>query len=240
MVAESVILNSLKNVMSVNSYEAKIYTALLSRGISSASELADISHVPRSRCYDVLESLEKKGFVFMKIGKPIKYIAVPPEEVLETLKKGTRIEENRVVALMDSVKESDIYSELSTLYSAGINYIDNSEISTSVVGRQNINLFLKEMLSRAQGSVIIHTTEQGVKRKAKIAKKAVGKSVKVQIHSHTHKSPAKTLPHGMRFVKVDEDELLFFTSPEEVHPDIESAVWIKSKFIADSIKSLIE
>jgi len=39
--------------------------------------------VPRSRCYDVLESLEKKGFIISKIGKPLKYIAVPPEEVVE-------------------------------------------------------------------------------------------------------------------------------------------------------------
>jgi len=42
-----------------------------------------ISNVPRSRTYDVLESLEKKGFVVMKLGKPIKYIALPPEEVIE-------------------------------------------------------------------------------------------------------------------------------------------------------------
>ena len=67
----------------LNSYEAKIWAALLSRGVSTAGELSDIANVPRSRSYDILESLEKKGFIVMKIGKPIKYIAVSPEEVVE-------------------------------------------------------------------------------------------------------------------------------------------------------------
>ena len=71
----------------LNTYESKLWTALLSRGISTAGELSDIAGVPRSRSYDVLESLEKKGFILMKVGKPIKYVAVPPSEVLERVKK---------------------------------------------------------------------------------------------------------------------------------------------------------
>ena len=71
----------------LNSYESKIWTALLSRGVSTAGELSDIANVPRSRSYDVLESLEKKGFVVMKLGKPIKYMAVAPNEVVERVKK---------------------------------------------------------------------------------------------------------------------------------------------------------
>ena len=65
----------------------RVWTALLSRGVSTAGELSDIGNVPRSRAYDVLESLEKKGFVVMKLGKPIKYVAVEPEEVVDRVKK---------------------------------------------------------------------------------------------------------------------------------------------------------
>ena len=63
---EKKFLNKLKQ-FGLNSYEAKIWTALLSRGVSTAGELSDISNVPRSRSYDVLESLEKKGFIIMKL-----------------------------------------------------------------------------------------------------------------------------------------------------------------------------
>ena len=71
----------------LNSYEYRIWTALLSRGTSTAGELSDIADVPRSRSYDVLESLEKKGFAVMKLGKPIKFLALKPEEVVDRVKK---------------------------------------------------------------------------------------------------------------------------------------------------------
>lgn len=238
MVQEKVMLEALKNAMKLNSYEAKIYTALLSRGISSASELADISKVPRSRCYDVLEGLEKKGFVFMKIGKPIKYIAIEPEEVLETIKKQTKIEENRMISLMDSVKETEMFNELKDLYTNGVSYVNNNEISTSIVGRQNINLFLKDMLGRASRNILIHTTEQGAKRKSKLLRKSVNKKIKIDMNVHNAKMLQKN--SGFRLVKVDEDELLFFTSPEEADPEHEAAIWVKSRFVADTMKSLIE
>ena len=71
MIVQKDFLNKLKD-FGLNSYESKLWVALLSRGVSTAGELADISSVPRSRAYDVLESLEKKGFIVMKVGKPIK------------------------------------------------------------------------------------------------------------------------------------------------------------------------
>ncbi|MBI2208036.1 hypothetical protein HYU50_00920 [Candidatus Woesearchaeota archaeon] len=39
--------------LGLNTYEVKIWTALLSRGVSTAGELSDIANVPRSRSYDV-------------------------------------------------------------------------------------------------------------------------------------------------------------------------------------------
>ena len=87
MIVKDEFLSKLRRYFGLNLYEVKIWSALLSRGVSTAGELSDIANVPRSRSYDVLESLEKKGFVVMKLGKPIKYIAVPPKEILKRVKK---------------------------------------------------------------------------------------------------------------------------------------------------------
>ncbi|MDO8628634.1 MAG: helix-turn-helix domain-containing protein, partial [Nanoarchaeota archaeon] len=87
MIVKDEFLNKLRQYFGLNLYEVRIWTALLSRGVSTAGELSDIGNVPRSRAYDVLESLEKKGFVVMKLGKPIKYLAVEPREVVERVKK---------------------------------------------------------------------------------------------------------------------------------------------------------
>ena len=62
MIVQFDFLNKLK-ALGLNSYEAKLWVALLSVGTSTAGELSDIANVPRSRSYDVLEGLEKKGFI---------------------------------------------------------------------------------------------------------------------------------------------------------------------------------
>src|SRR4030043_2475338 len=92
MIVKDEFLSKLRRYFNLNLYEVKIWAALLSRGVSTAGELSDIANVPRSRSYDVLESLEKKGFVVMKLGKPIKYLAVEPGEVVERVKKSIRRE----------------------------------------------------------------------------------------------------------------------------------------------------
>lgn len=246
MVIKQMLLDKLKDLMNLNIYEAKVYSSLLTRGISSASELANISGVPRSRCYDVLESLEKKGFVFLKIGKPIKYINIAPEEVLESLKKEAGREKDRMMSLYESIKEGDVYDELQKLYNTGINYVESEEISHSIVGRQNINIFLKEMLSKASKNITIHTTKDNLKRKLKLVKKAVNKDVNVTIYSPEEKMKVKEKnivlnkkEKSMRLVQTDNKELLFFTSPEEINPEHESAVWIKSKFAIDAINNFL-
>ena len=87
MIVKEEFLNQLRRIFNLNLYEVRIWTALLSRGVSTAGELSDIGNVPRSRTYDILESLEKRGFIIMKLGKPIKFIALKPEEVIERAKK---------------------------------------------------------------------------------------------------------------------------------------------------------
>src|SRR3989338_1490488 len=122
MIVKEEFLSKLRRYFSLNLYEAKIWTALLSRGVSTAGELSDIANVPRSRSYDVLESLEKKGFVIMKPGKPIKYLAVPPKEVLENIKK--KIGEDRETRLL-GIKSKDFNSLISTFQELHEKNIDN-------------------------------------------------------------------------------------------------------------------
>lgn len=52
----------LRETFGLNSYESKLYVALLGREMR-AGEAAQASGVPQSRTYDTLRSLERKGFV---------------------------------------------------------------------------------------------------------------------------------------------------------------------------------
>src|SRR3990172_4627882 len=104
MIVKEEFLSKLRRYFDLNLYEVKLWTALLSRGVSTAGELSDIADVPRSRSYDVLESLEKKGFVVMKLGKPIKYIAIPPKEVLERVKKNVAEDAKEQLKKLETLK----------------------------------------------------------------------------------------------------------------------------------------
>src|SRR3989344_1057700 len=116
MIIQENFLKKLRSAFDLNIYEVKIWTALLSRGIATAGELSDISNVPRSRSYDVLEALEKKGYDVMKVGKPIKYIAVQPEEVIKRVKNSVKNSADEKLKHLTSVKEDPLFRDVELLF----------------------------------------------------------------------------------------------------------------------------
>ena len=71
--------------LGLNEYESKAYLCLLERGEASASSVSTLGGIPRARVYDVLASLEKKGFVEKKAIKPVSYFAVRPKNVVKKI-----------------------------------------------------------------------------------------------------------------------------------------------------------
>src|SRR3989344_5867030 len=178
MIVNEEFLSKLRRVFDLNLYEVKLWTALLSRGVSTAGELSDIDDVPRSRSYDVLETLEKKGFVVMKLGKPIKYIAIPPNEVLDRVKKNMNIVAQEKVKRLETVKNSPLLAELETLHTQGINLVDPSEMSGCLRGRSNLYNHLDLLIKEAKKSVNIMTSEKGLMRKTEGLKASLEKAKK--------------------------------------------------------------
>src|SRR3989338_1058643 len=239
------LIEQVKSRMGLNIYEARIYTALLSRGICSAGELADMSSVPRSRCYDVLESLEKKGFVFQKLGRPIKYIAIPPTEVVDTLKKQAKQEEALRLSLIDEFKAAGLLPELQQVYEKGSTHFNQSDVSTLITGKNDINLFLKDLFSNAKKSIVIHTDAEGAKRKNKLLRKSakVGAKIHAPVDSLKNKARNVTLANHdtpLRMIHVDDEHLLFFTTPRDVESEQEAAVWVKSPFAVETLRQFLK
>ena len=245
-------LQDLRKHFRLNIYEVKIWTALLSRGIASAGELADISGVPRSRCYDVLESLEKKGFIIMKIGKPIKYLAVEPEAILERVKMNIREEADQLASQYESIKETDEFRELELLHKTGVQHVDITSISKSIVGRTSINRHIKDMLAKAKTNIMLVSTQENAERSLKLLKNFMPgfakKGVKARFYSPQSKALAKKLQNvdyfecnaNSTFMAVDGKEMLFTVSSQNVAPDYEVAVWIDSPFFVNAVNVLFE
>lgn len=64
-------------------YEINAYTALLVKGPCEASQTSKEAGVPYSKIYDVLSSLENKGWVEVENSRPKKYFPKHPSEALE-------------------------------------------------------------------------------------------------------------------------------------------------------------
>lgn len=256
MIVKEELLSKLRRHFDLNLYEVKLWTALLSRGVSSAGELSDIADVPRSRSYDVLESLEKKGFVVMKLGKPIRYIAIPPNEVVDRVRKNMHIEAAEKVKRLESVKNSPLLSELETLHSQGITLIDPTELSGSLRGRHNVYNHLDMLIKNAKKSVNIVTTDKGFMRKVEGLKatfeKVSKKGAKIRISAPITKEN-KDVAEGLkgiaevkhndklnsRFVTIDGKDLVFMTmNDKEVHPSYDIGIWIKSPYFTSSMDTM--
>ncbi|MEK6874570.1 MAG: helix-turn-helix domain-containing protein [Nanoarchaeota archaeon] len=253
MIVQKEFLTKLKD-FGLNSYESKLWTALLSRGVSSAGELSDIANVPRSRSYDVLESLERKGFIITKLGKPIKYIAVPPTAVVDRVKKKIIEDSEKQTKAIETLKGSEILSELQLLHSKGIEMIEPTELTGTIRGRPNILNQLESMIKNAEKSVILLTTEDGIIRKSeflkgifsKIKNKHINITILTPVNKHTQKfiEPLRefvsikniTAPMG-RYCIVDSREVLFMLLPDKTtHPTYDFGVWVNSPFFATSLE----
>ena len=112
MIVNQELVRKIRDHFDLNIYETKVWLALLSKGIVSAGETAELSGVPRSRTYDVLESLAKRGFAIIKVGKPIKYIAVDPQTVLEKMKSNVFNEAQEKVKTLAKLNQTQEYTEL--------------------------------------------------------------------------------------------------------------------------------
>ncbi|MCF7799255.1 hypothetical protein K9M74_05115 [Candidatus Woesearchaeota archaeon] len=257
MIMQKEFIDKLK-LFGLNSYESKIWVALLSRGVSSAGELSDISNVPRSRSYDVLESLEKKGFIVMKIGKPIKYLAVPPNEVLERVKQKVQEDANKQSKSLENLKESDVLNELSSLHNKGVELVEPTELTASFRGRNKVYEQILLMLKEAEKEFVLVTTEDGLTRKidffARAFKKAHERGVYIRVAAPVAARDNEALqlinPYAevrhindmrARFAIADGQEIAFLLfDDDQIHPSYDVGVWVNTPFFAGAIQGLFD
>jgi len=258
MIVKDEFLSRLRKIFDLNLYEVKVWTALLSRGTSTAGELSNISDVPRSRTYDILESLEKKGFIVMKLGKPIKFIALKPEEVVERVKKNLVKYAQERTKRLETLKDDEVLEELNGLFTKGIKFVEPSELSGSLKGRQNLYNHLDMMIRDAEKTVTIVTTAEGLNRKLEalmpVLEKSKKRGVKIRIAAPINNNNIKIARElkkvaevrnmeniRARFTIVDSNQIMFMLlDDEKFHPNYDIGVWINTEFFAQALEQMFE
>lgn len=76
------LIDKLKD-MGFNTYEAKVYLALLKHHPATGYEISKESGVPQARAYDTLKALETNKIVVSLGGKPVTYLPVDPDQLID-------------------------------------------------------------------------------------------------------------------------------------------------------------
>jgi sugar-specific transcriptional regulator TrmB len=234
-------------------YERKIFVALLSRGVATAGELSQIANVPRSRSYDILESLAEKGFVVIQPSKPLKYVALAPKDALERTQQNMKRKYEEMIARVEKLKNSPVINELEKIYKEGINLVQPFEMTGTLKGKHSINQHLTSLFKSAEKEINILTTEEGLNElysnHYNVLKKASKKGVRVKIMAPLKNTePANAFskiaetkhikePSG-RIITVDDKHVVFaLTDDKKVHHTQDVMFWSQSPH---AVKSLAE
>ncbi len=252
MILDKELVGKIKEYFDLNIYETRVWLALLGKGVASAGQISELSDVPRSRTYDVLESLEKKGFAIAKIGKPTQYIAVKPKTVLEKLKRNAHKEAERKTKILEELKNRKEYEKLEELHNSSLNPIKREEVSGALKD-SDIYSHAKELAENAKKEIIICMPAVEILKKQRtfknIFKKLDKEKVEIrlalngdvkdikEIHKLLKIKPKKT-DLNTKFFIVDREQVIFNLT----HPDNsqEMAVWLNSEYFSNALASLFD
>lgn len=253
MIVKQELVKKIKDYFSLNIYETKVWLALLGKGIASAGEIAELSGVPRSRTYDVLESLEKQGFAIAKLGKPVKYIAVKPTIVVEKLKLDTLNDAHERVEVLSKLKETKEYTELQELHNSSSKPIKQNEMSTAIRGRQNVYSHIREMLENSENEIIICTNASDMDERSRVFnglfKRLKDAGIKLKIFlkgtdeeikkiSDRFKIKTEKTDLNARFFISDRKQVMFLITNSDEEQEI--GIWLDSDFFVKSLACLFD
>lgn len=259
MIANERMVENVKRIFDLNLYEARLWLALLSRGISTAGELSEISAVPRSRTYDVLESLREKSLITIKREtRPVKYIAIPPHDALVQAKKNFENKMDEQSKFIDGLRPTEIIQKLKGLHNSGKQLVESHEKAGLLRSRRSIGHHIGTLFRTAKNTIDILATgeelEYLVRHHLDDFEKTAAKGVKIRIAGNfadKHKSAIKAVGElaaiksvpkiSARIIMKDKEEMIFsLFSHADVHELYDNAVWIHSNYFVKAVSDMFE
>ena len=128
-----------------NSYEAKVYIALLKKYPATGYEISKLANIPQARTYDTLKVLEEKNIINISNTSPKTYIPIKPKQLLNSYQKKMNSTLNYLEKHLPEVKE---------------NY-DHPVIT--IKGKNNINSKIIEAIQNAKKEIYIEIWSQDFK-----------------------------------------------------------------------------
>ncbi len=146
-----------------NSYEAKVYIALLKKYPATGYEVSKLANIPQSRTYDTLKVLEEKNIVAATNTKPISYTPIKPKQLITSYQKKMNSTINYLEKHLPEVKE------------------DYIEPIVTVTGKQNIQNKVLEVIQNAKREIYMEIWSQDFKIYEQELLNAYNRNVEIRI-----------------------------------------------------------
>ena len=146
-----------------NSYEAKVYIALLKKHPATGYEISKLANIPQARTYDTLKVLEQKNIVATTDTKPTTYTPIKPKQILSGYQKKMNSTLNYLEKHLPQVKE---------------NY---SEPVITITGKQSIQNKIIEVIQNAKREIYMEVWSQDFKVFEQELLNAYNRNVEIRI-----------------------------------------------------------
>ena len=146
-----------------NSYEAKVYIALLKKYPMTGYETSKLANIPQARTYDTLKSLEEKGVVAAANTKPVTYTPLKPKQLLSSYQRKMNSTINYLEKHLPEVKDS------------------YNEPIITISGKQNIQNKILEVIQNAKREIYMEIWSQDFKIFEQELLNAYNRNVEIRI-----------------------------------------------------------
>lgn len=227
------VVESLKE-LGFNSYEAKVYLALLKKYPATGYEVSKISNVPQARAYDTLKALENQKIVVANHAKPVSYTPIKPSELTKRYKRKFNSTLEFLDKNLPNVKD------------------DYTEPVLSITGGANIREKVIEIVKNAKKEIYIEIWSQDFKFIEPYLLDAYNRGVEVKMVGYDNfksnfglvfehafaKEIEQSLGGRMVILAADSNEGLIGNSSSDKHENLQ-VMWTKNKGIVFLIKEFI-
>lgn len=219
-----------------NTYEAKVYVALLKKYPATGYEVAKLANIPQSRTYDTLKVLVEKGVAAPANSNPVSYTPIKPKQLLASYQKRMNSTLNYLEKNLPEVKD---------------NYI---EPVITVSGKQNIYNKILEVIQNAKREIYMEVWSQDFKVFEQELLNAYNRNVEIRIVGYDNfyskfglvfehafaKDIEMSLGGRMVIIAADDSEGIVgkVSSFKNENPDT-NIIWTKNKSIVFIIKEFI-
>lgn len=233
--------------LGLTEYEAKTLTTLFKLRETEAPEISRIAQVPKTRVYDVLDRLTKKGLVIEIYGRPKKFRVTDPNNALESLIRRKKEEIKEL-----EKRSSEIRDVIGTVQKAEE---ESGEKVMKVKDKQDFLRILEQEIGKAKNEVLAFTKlEDNHLALREALNDALKRKVDVKVVSKIPSNYSETakklsnqgidlreIDHGINAYVIDKKRVVLGISDfSKQKPEYHFTIWNNNKGIANAFQKYFD